>query len=86
MSYHVIKDSADLAKLECNRDKTNLTFVKDYILFKKKICISVPKWSWFYVTDFKVKTCLQNTQISYKVRQITLCFSISITAAPKVIH
>ncbi len=33
MSYHVIKDSADLAKLKCNQDKTNLTFVKDYILF-----------------------------------------------------
>lgn len=54
MSYHVIKDSADLAKLKCNQDKTNLTFVKDYILFLKMICISAPKWSLFYVTDFKV--------------------------------
>lgn len=33
MSYWVIKDNADLAKLKCNQDKTNLTFVKDYILF-----------------------------------------------------
>lgn len=35
MSYRVIKDSADLAKLKCNQDKTNLTFMKDYILFLK---------------------------------------------------
>lgn len=33
MSYRVIKDNADLAKLKRNQDKTNLTFVKDYILF-----------------------------------------------------